>query len=64
MGKGFPLPNSGYYFSSMYHKSKWNIKIYDAKKLIVNVSASDERLCLKRAWDALESYCTGKPTHE
>lgn len=54
---GFPLPDSNWYFTKFYEDQKHYIRIHHGNKLVVDVKASDERLCCKRAWDALFEYC-------
>lgn len=54
---GFPLQGSEWYFTIFNRGRTWFIEISNNGKVVVEVSASNERLCKERAWNALEKYC-------
>jgi hypothetical protein len=55
--RGFPLPNSQWYFSIRCIDKVWTIEITEGVNEIVNVKASNKRLAVERAWDKLDDYC-------
>lgn len=54
---GFPLPNTAYYFTISESSKRTRIEIYNGSVAIVRVEASNKRIALERAWNALQEWC-------
>lgn len=61
--RGFPLPDSDWYFTRGYEDGKWRIQIHHGTVCVVDERAIGESLALKRAWDKLEEHCFGRGRH-
>jgi hypothetical protein len=55
--RGFPLPESEWFFTRGFEDGKWRIQIHYKNRCIADERAISESLAIKRAWDRLEEYC-------
>lgn len=55
--RGFPLPDSNWFFTRGFEDGKWRIQIHHGTHCVADVRSVKETEALKKAYDTLEDYC-------